>query len=120
MDIAKQRELTYTQAFETYINHASSLFLDALATYTLYMRPIILDRTHLTVEARQSTLSKLKGYRVIAVAFPVTDPETLIERVNKREQENGQGVPADVVREMAKRYALPTKEEGFDEVIYLD
>lgn len=118
MDIAEKRKLTYTQAYETYINHATSQFIDALATVSFYQRPLILDRTHLTKEARKSTLAKLDGYRKVAVYFPPVDPDVLIERVNKREQENGQGVPADVIRQMVSRYEVPTLDEGFDEVIH--
>lgn len=119
MDLAAKRELTYTQAYETYINHATSLFLDALATVSFYKKNLILDRTHLTPEARASTLAKLDGYRKIAIAFPVVESEILIERVSEREQRNGQGVPADVIKQMVKRYTLPTLNEGFDEIIYV-
>lgn len=117
MDIAKKRELTYTQAFESYINHASSVFLDALATYTMFQRPIILDRTHTTVESRAITLSRLKGYRTIAVYFPAMENEQLISRIAEREFQTGQGVPSHVVKEMNARYKYPTIEEGFDAVV---
>ena len=72
---------------------------------------IIFDATNLTLRARKPLLDMAEKYKVpaIAIVFDEVAGETLAKRYASRERK----VPLEVVQKQARKFALPTKGEGF-------
>lgn len=115
----KERGLNYDQAFKQCSQkdverQMKAAFKDALENKA----NIIVDRTNMTVRGRKQWLDAAKGYRKVAVVF-VLDDATHKARLKAREIAEGKTIPAFVMKNMANSYVAPTKEEGFDQVIYV-
>ena len=80
---------------------------------------IIWDQTNLTVKTRTSKVKLLKeqGYFVRAVVFPILISD--IELQKRMTTRSYKRIPLEVLRSMHSRYQVPTKSEGFDEIIFM-
>jgi len=81
----------------------------------------IIDRTNLTVGSRTQLISRIRtiaekyGRDVIIKGVVFNIPKkTILERLHKREEEQGKTIPQDVVEQQFKSYQTPTINEGFD------
>lgn len=79
---------------------------------------VIWDQTNVGVNKRRKILSQVpKDYRKVAVVFEVDDKE-LYNRLNRRAEETGKFISSKIIEDMKKNFQMPTKSEGFDEIIY--
>lgn len=115
---AKSKGLTYSDVFDEYIKTATSKMKAKFAAAVKDATSnIIWDQTNLTVKKRKSILQQLpRNYRKIAVVFSVDDEE-LQMRLEERAREEGKFIPQHVVNSMKMSFEMPTKNEGFDEII---
>lgn len=79
---------------------------------------IIIDATHLTKASRAKVLKRLASVDEIRAIVMTTPLETALERNAKRE--GRERVPDDVIKSMYESFELPTKEEGFDSIAYIN
>ena len=84
---------------------------------------VILDATHITPKVRKRTFDALEQYDVeydkIAIYFD-TPVDVCIKRVEIRNQDpNELFLPLDVIESYGKNIVMPTKEEGFEEIIVI-
>lgn len=76
---------------------------------------IIHDQTNITANARAGKLSIIPdNYRKIAIFFHTPDSDELQKRLNQRV---GKTIPTHVITDMINSLEMPTKSEGFDEII---
>ena len=84
---------------------------------------VIIDATHITPKVRKRTFDALDQYDVeydkIAIYFD-TPVDVCIKRVEIRNQDpNELFLPLDVIESYGKNIIMPTKEEGFKEVLII-
>lgn len=84
---------------------------------------VILDATHITPKVRKRTFDSLDQYGVsydkIGIYFD-TPVEVCVRRVEIRNQDpNELFLPLDVIESYGKNIVMPTKEEGFEEIIII-
>ena len=79
---------------------------------------IIIDATHLTKASRAKVLKRLASVDEIRAIVMTTPLEIALERNAKRE--GRERVPDDVIKSMYDSFELPTKEEGFDSIAYIN
>lgn len=73
---------------------------------------IVLDATHLTHGARDNILLKLKNTKnidLVVVHFPISLEQILAQNAKRTGQAR---VPDDVIKNMYKRYSIPSKKES--------
>jgi tRNA uridine 5-carbamoylmethylation protein Kti12 len=109
----------YTDGFKKYIGAATGIVKQKFREAVNNNRSIIWDQTNLTAKKRRGIINQVpNNYKKIAVVFEITDDE-LERRLSKRERETGKHIPPEVIKNMASSYDPPTKQEGFDEVIFV-
>lgn len=114
---AAQNGLSYAEAWQ----HLSSRDVreEGLKRFDQAVRNgqnIVIDNTNLTAEAR--AMYRAEGYILKAVVFNLDEAERL-KRAQKRKHGGGKCIPESVVREMREKYAPPSAEEGFKEIVYV-
>jgi protein phosphatase len=81
---------------------------------------VLIDATNMHREARKPWVELAKKYRKIIEAYVfVLGREELIKRNQKRGEDGGRNVPADVIDRMLNNYVAPSHEEGFDRVHFV-
>ena len=114
--LCAEEGITYTEGFDKFVGKATGIIKQKFREAVNKGSNVIWDQTNLTVKKRRGILQKVpEGYRCEAVAFELTVAE-LESRLAKREAETGKHIPHHVMKNMAKSYIPPTKEEGFDKV----
>lgn len=113
--LAKQKGLTYSEAFKDVANEAMQLMAEDVKNAIKNNNDIVWDQTNLTVKSRASKLKQLKdaGYTVGSIIFNI--PENVRkQRAATRAEIDGKNIPDSVIQNMRKTYQVPTVEEGFD------
>ena len=110
---AERQGKTYNEVFKDYIDTATGMMREQVAAAVAEGRDIIWDQTNTVAKSRKGKLTLVKGYRKIAVVFAVPEPAELEQRLAGRP---GKTIPGHVLDTMIKGFAVPTEEEGFDEI----
>ena len=117
--MADHEGISYNEAFKKYIGKSTAISKQKFREAVNKGENIIWDQTNLSLKKRRGILNQVPaGYRKTAVAFGVTSAE-LNQRLKNREAETGKHIPPKVIKDMARSYRPPTKEEGFDNVIFV-
>jgi predicted kinase len=113
-------ELSYDEAFvKVSDKEAKRIMREGMIDAIKNGRDIIVDRTNMKVRSRKEFLNSVgKDYEKIAIVFP-WDKVTFIKRNEDRILKEGKSIPLSVWESMSKNYQTPTREEGFDKVIFL-
>lgn len=115
----------FLQEGEDYFAHEDDVF-DVFINYINQslenpnLETIFVDATHLSVGSRKKVTSKIKKDNIEelnCVCF-TTPLEVCLERNEKRTGRSR--VPTSVVRRMFYSHTVPTQEEGFDNIIFID
>lgn len=77
---------------------------------------VIIDNTNLTIRARK--LFEADGYIKKALIFPISI-ENSINYVKKRASKTNKIIPPEVIKQMASSFTMPTAEEGFTEIRFV-
>lgn len=115
-ECAREKGVSYSEAFDEAIKPAISKMLDELEKSVLACRDIIWDQTSTTIASRAKKLNLLRSYHKVAVVFKTPDEEEHRRRLSLRE---GKTIPEEVLKEMIENFEQPTIEEGFDEILYV-
>lgn len=110
--------ISYNTAFHSFgMNEAERIF-NADFNETLRQRlDFVIDQTNVSVKVRARKLARIpKEYHKVAVVFTLPD-DVLAARLAKRAEEDAKFIPPHVLTDMRSRFEMPTKAEGFDEVI---
>jgi predicted kinase len=115
--IANEHRLTYNDVFDNITYSFAEKITHKLAKFAFDRNDIVIwDQTNLTVKSRGKKLAMVPPhYKKIAVSFDT--PIDLNERLANRP---GKVIPADVMSRMIVSWDRPIKEEGFDEIIYVN
>lgn len=110
----------YTTSFNKHAEEAGTIynnrFKDALASG----KDIIIDKTNMSRKSRAKTLDLIKKdeWMLVAIDFSQVPIGEIKKRLAKRETETGKHIPEDVLDKMIASYEAPTREEGFNYIIY--
>jgi predicted kinase len=111
---AKKSDTDYNKAFDNLglpkiIAAGKADFQKALKTN----KSIVLDNTNLTKNIRKYYLDLAKGYKKIALVFTIS----MKEQKKRLAQRKGKIIPTEVLLKMKQQLELPSKSEGFVEII---
>ncbi len=111
---ARDNNLTYDEAFNTFIKDAQR-WLDWDREVAIRgNRSIIWDQTNLTPKARKSKLALIPAhYKKVAVWFDLSLEDAMVRNQNRP----GKIIPPPVLKSMFRSFTPPTLSEGFDEII---
>ena len=117
MEVCDVFGLNYHEYFKELIDFASKVSMETLKTTIDINQNIYWDQTNLGVKARARKLALIpvKDFHKVAVVFDVNDA-VLKERLKNRGEKQ---VDWSIVEDMKKRFVIPTKDEGFDEIIHV-
>ena len=106
---------TYSQVFSFSVKRATSIMNADLKMGIMDRMNLVWDQTNTSAKARASKLASIPdNYRKVAVFFPTPEEAELERRLASRA---GKTIPPHVMRSMASNLEMPTKAEGFDEII---
>ena len=114
---AQKQDKTYSEVFEDYMPKAVNIMSTQVVDARDQERDIIWDQTSTTIASRMRKFNMLPNYEHIAVVFRCPDADELIRRLNSRP---GKVIPLDVVESMVHNFEVPSEEEGFKEIWFVD
>jgi predicted kinase len=113
---AQQLGKTYSEVFATEIKAAGLDMNNTLQQAFANSLNVIHDQTNLSVKARKAKLSQVpRHYQKVAVFFATPEPQELQRRLDNRV---GKTIPPYVISNMIQQLELPTRQEGFDKIVY--
>lgn len=117
-DFAKERGITYSEAFKTNTENLQTKMFEQMGVAINQQKDIIVDQTNMNSKSRKSKIDSLKrhGYTVIALYFEV-DSNTLSKRLKERGDSTGKVNPQHVLESMSNSFQYPSYDEGFELVI---
>jgi predicted kinase len=113
-DYAEKMGKTYSEVFDKYMPIAVQLMTDDVINARKNNLDIIWDQTSTTVASRKRKFKMLPNYKHIAVVFTTPNAEELKKRLGNRP---GKTIPDHVIRSMINNFEMPTKAEGFSDII---
>jgi predicted kinase len=114
---ATRQGKTYNDVFADYIKVATKMMENHALVAQANGLDIIWDQTNTSARSRKAKLAPLTNYEKVAVVFKTPEVEELTRRLNSRP---GKVIPAHVMEKMIAGLELPTTEEGFTEILYVD
>ena len=115
---ARDKKMSYNEAFHEYIDEATNKMIDSVIDAIDQKFDIIWDQTSITKKSRSKKLKMIpKDYEKIAVVFSIPKEDELKKRLTSRP---GKVIPNRVMSQMIDHFEEPTKEEGFDRIIYIN
>lgn len=116
--LAKHRE--YRKAYqEMDPEKVDALFNQKLWQAYYNKENVIINKTNLRTKGRRFLTSAFKGYHKVAVVFNLLSIEEYFARNQKRKLAEHKEIPEEVIQGMISSYEPVTKDEGFDEVFYI-
>jgi predicted deacylase len=108
---------TFDQAIYNYIDTASSMMYADVARAVKNNLDLVWDMASITPWCRTVHLKSIpEHYYKIAVGFPIPAQAEWTRRLNNRA---GKNIPAFVLKRLPVDFVLPSKDEGFDEVLII-
>lgn len=112
---AKELKSTYSDVFSDHISQATNYMLKTVMDAFENNLNVVWDQTNTSVSVRKRKLKMIPdNYIKIAVVFKTPEQNELQRRLSSRP---GKNIPSDVLRRMISDFTIPTKSEGFDEII---
>ncbi|CDJ56856.1 SPRY domain-containing protein, putative [Eimeria maxima] len=117
-----KRQANYANRWEELMSTATEVFnsLVAYAGTGDVPRNVIIDQTNVFKRARARKVQPFLGWGVRRCVVMVTDEHTLQQRTQKREREEGKMVPVSAVMDMKAAFALPSFDDGFTVIDYVE
>lgn len=113
--MAKSEDKTYNEVFQKCIEPATKHFNHIVSFAVTEKKPLIVDRTNLTVKSRSRVLCRIPfDWHKVAIVFSCKDFEEWKRRLMNRP---GKTIPVEVIQRMMKDFEAPTLAEGFDEIL---
>ena len=114
--IALQEGKTYSEVFMDNMKDAIANMLLEVKSAHAEKKDIVWDQPSCSPRSRNKKFRLLKGYRFIAVVFPIPKLKVLNKRLKKRP---GKTIPPFVMESMISSFEMPTIEEGFHEIVII-
>eukprot|EP00401_Gymnodinium_catenatum_P028284 CAMPEP_0117530618 /NCGR_PEP_ID=MMETSP0784-20121206/38435_1 /TAXON_ID=39447 /ORGANISM="" /LENGTH=445 /DNA_ID=CAMNT_0005326965 /DNA_START=21 /DNA_END=1354 /DNA_ORIENTATION=- len=114
MNLNRQRN--YAERWEELISQATPIFNKLVEIAGKTPRNIILDQTNVYKNARRRKAGAFREFGTRICACIVNDEETLAQRTEKREREEGKFVPVEAVNQMRANFVAPDLDDGFTEI----
>lgn len=108
---------TYNEVFRDFMPFAVKMMADDVVKARTEDKNIIWDQTSTTVSSRKKKFQMLPNYYHIAVVFKTPEIKELHNRLNSRP---GKTIPWEVVDDMINRFEMPSEDEGFKEIWYVN
>ncbi len=80
-------------------------------------KSVIIDATNVTIKDRSRALNNFKNFAVSKVAIVF---KTATDICKFRDKNRTRTVGEEVIDKFTEKFINPTKEEGFDEIIYIE
>ena len=116
-DYAKEVGSTYNDVFDDYMPTAVKLMAEKVERAREQGKDIIWDQTSMSIKSRKRKFNMLWAYDHIAIVFKTPEPLELERRLNSRP---GKNIPDHVMKSMIKSFDIPTSEEGFKEIWFVE
>lgn len=115
---AEKSGVSYNDAFLSTVGRADKAFRRQLRRAIKTGRPIIIDRTNMSIKTRRPLIRMFEstGYNLEAIVFKHVFWAQWAERLNSRPNKT---IPANVLGGMLLSYEHPTEREGFSNVYYV-
>lgn len=116
-DIARKSGKTYNGVFNENIKDAMRRVFNEMKNAAYYRKDVIIDATNMSIKSREYKLEIFDDYYKIAIVM-----NNDIERAkkNNKSRPKGRRIGDEIIESMATKYQPPSRDEGFDEVIFLD
>lgn len=111
---AKVEGKTYSEVFNDFMPFAVKLMADDVVKAREAGKDIIWDQTSTTIKSRMRKFNMLPDYEHIAVVFETPSRIELKRRLASRP---GKEIPDVVIEGMLASFEMPTKDEGFKQII---
>lgn len=116
--MAAREGKTYNEVFDKYIKAANQHVNTTVDMAMNKGLDIVWDQTNLTKKSRAGKLSRFGDeWEKIAVVFPTPDDDEWKKRLDSRP---GKTIPSNILLGMKSSIEMPTKDEGFDEIIVVN
>ena len=117
-------ELSNSQNYNDSFSSVDQKLVDRILTQRmisagLINEDVIIDMTHMTSKRRKSNLLKFPNFHKMAVVFSHLSDDEIKQRNEVRTLSEGKSVPVSVIKDMVSQFEVPTKSEGFDDIIFL-
>jgi predicted kinase len=114
---AAERGKTYSEVFNDVIKPATQEMMANLHDAISQDKDLVWDQTNVGVKARKGKLSHIPDrYWKVAVVFETPEQEEWDRRIGSR---TGKNIPHHVLQSMNANMEMPSRDEGFDDVIYV-
>jgi predicted kinase len=114
---AKNQGKTYSEVFDEYMPKAVNIMTEHVKLARESGHTVIWDQTSTTAASRKRKFNMLPDYEHIAVVFATPNEEELKCRLASRP---GKNIPDSIIESMIKNFEMPTLDEGFEEIWYVD
>ena len=116
-DYARAQGKTYNEVFKDYMPEAVKLMAEQVVFARRHDHTVIWDQTSTTVKSRKKKFNMLPDYEHVAVVFRTPDRDELDVRLSGRP---GKHIPKAVVDSMIAGFEMPTEDEGFKEIWFIN
>jgi tRNA uridine 5-carbamoylmethylation protein Kti12 len=113
---------TYDDVWSGYVKQATAEADKAVAEAIKCNQGVIWDQTNMSDKKRGSIVNRFgKAYykKCICILPPFT-AEQHVDHAHRLQSRSGKNIPDFVMRNMRQSFVLPSKDEGFDLVLYFD
>jgi len=114
------RKANYAERWQELITMATPVFNKMCEIAANSTRHIILDQTNVFPKARGRKVQEYRKFGQRRAVVILNDDDTLQERTEKREREEGKFVPLDAVMGMKQNFTKPHFDEGFTHIDYVE
>lgn len=118
--IAESQGKTYSDVFDKTYKRAAAQMNTEATDAIKNRRNIIWDQTNLAPGKRASILNRLSSDYYKKAVVITANEEVHAQRLKSRAEKEGKHIPHHVINNMRKSYVEPTKDEGFDEIVFID
>jgi len=114
------RKGNYAERWQELISMATPCFNKLCEIAGQTPRHFILDQTNVFPKARSRKVQDYMRFGQRRAVVVLNDDDTLQERTEKREREEGKFVPVDAVMSMKQNFSMPNPKEGFTDIDYVE
>ena len=117
--IAQDTNKTYDEVFHHIKDAEKTMWQDFDRYSREQHETIIVDRTNLSIKSRKRFIDivKARGYSIEAIVFTTPDSAEWNRRSANRP---GKTIPSSILASMVTNYKIPTKDEGFDKITFIN